>query len=184
MIADDPVGVTQWLIDQGYGVRQAEAIVDNQQAQNTGQTQQTDPYGNLPPEVREKLAKVDQFEPQMKRYETALGAMYQNIQQKEQEAEVQQATEQLETELSEAHKKHGDFDEYLVLLQMREGIPIDEAVQKVAGLVQNQVNQRAAPTAPRVMSARSLPPQHKSVSDMSDDERVNALAQMVQGTLG
>jgi DNA repair exonuclease SbcCD ATPase subunit len=184
MLSDDPTGVTQWLIEQGYGPQQA-AQASVQMQQNGVQPtvpQQQDPFANLPPEIQQKLQQLDQIQPQLKRYETALGALYQNLQQKDEAAEVAQATQTLEAELAEAHAKHGDFDEYLVLLQMREGIPMDQAIQKIGGLVQNQVNQRSAPNAPRVMSARSLPPQHKSVSDMSDDERVSALAQMVQGT--
>jgi hypothetical protein len=109
--------------------------------------------------------------------------MYQRQQQEAFEKETANELAKIDAGLAEAHKTHGNFDDILVLNLIKGGMNLEDAVTALMGTVQQGVNQRAAPQAPRVLSSTSLPPASKSVNDMTEDERRAGLIAMLEGAM-
>lgn len=175
MFSSDPHAVTAWMIEQGYGP-QTQAPVTQ-----PGAAPPEDPYAGLPDAVKLKLQEIDTLKQQGSRYETALGAMYQRLQQDEQEKATATELQRIETGFAEAKlpKEH----ELLVLNLMKGGMEMDAAIQAINGSIQSGINQTRSPQAPRVLSASSLPPQSKSVNEMTTDERRAGFVAMLEGAI-
>lgn len=174
MFASDPHAVTAWLLEQGYGPQVAAPPTPPPATQE-------DPFAGLPDIVKQKLQEMDSIKPQLQRYETALGAMYQRIQNDEQEKATAVELQKLEDQFAEV--KLSKDSELLVLNLMKGGMPFQDAVTAITSSVQQGINQKAAPAAPRVLSSSSLPPQTKSVNDMTTDERRAGLINMLEGVM-
>lgn len=174
MFANDPHAVTQWLIEQGYGPKQA------QPAQ-----QEQDPLANLDPAIAERLRKADEMQTEFERMRAAMGALYERTQNQEMQAEVARHEQEIEAGLNAARTQHGfsPQHEVAVLNLMKGGMEMDQAIQTIAGMIQTGINKGAAPSAPKTLRASSLPPTQKRVSDMTDDERVSGLAAMLGNVL-
>lgn len=171
--ASDPHSVATWLIENGYGP-QTQAPVTPAAG---------DPFEGLPDAVKQRLQEMDSIKPQLQRYETALGAMYQRIQQDEEEKATAAELSKIETGFADAKKTYGDFNEILVLNLMKGGMELEDAVKAITSSVQQGINQNASPKAPRVLSSHSLPPQAKNVNDMTEDERRAGLIAMLEGAM-
>jgi hypothetical protein len=179
LIAEDPRGATQWLIDNGFGPQQAAQTVANAQ-QNVAQGQPgqqgvvPQQAGGIPPEIQSELQN----------YKMALGAMYERFQQDQFQRETEKYQRDIESGLEAARAKHGPLPETLILHLMKGGMEMDEAVNAVVSQIQTGVNQSRAPSAPKVLSSASLPPQAgKSPAEMTDDERKASLAAALQGVM-
>ena len=172
LIAQDPQGATQWLISQGYGPQQAAQTVQNvQDQQQQSQQQQPD---TIPPAVEQEL----------NRYKTALGAMYERLNQDQLQRDTERYEREIEAGLEAARKQYPGIPETLILHLMKGGMEMDDAIQAVASQIQAGVNTRATPPAPKVLSSASLPPQAaKSPSEMTDDERKASLAAALSGVI-
>lgn len=169
LIAQDPQRATEWLMSQGFGPQQAQQAVQDQQ---TSQQQQQSP---IPPEIQQEL----------QRYQMALGAMNQRFEQDKFSRETERYQSEIEQGLAAAREAHPGIPETLILHLMKGGMEMPDAVDLIVAQVQAGVNQRSAPTAPKVLSSASLPPQAaKQPSEMSDDERKASLLSALQANMG
>lgn len=169
LIAQDPQRATEWLMSQGFGPKQAQEVVHDQQVQQ--QPQQS----NIPPEIQHEL----------QRYQMALGAMSQRFEQDKFTRETERYQSEIEQGLAAARQQHPGIPETLILHLMKGGMEMPDAITYIVEQVQAGVNQRSAPTAPKVLSSASLPPQAaKQPSEMSDDERKASLLAALQANMG
>jgi hypothetical protein len=175
LISEDPRGAARWLIENGYGPEQAVQAVQNAQAQ---QGQGAPTQQQAPPAIPEPI------QAELNQYKLALGAMYERFQQDQFQRETEKYQREIESGLEAARKQYPGIPETLVLHLMKGGMDMDQAVQTIASQIQTGVNATRAPSAPRVLSSASLPPQAgKSPADMTDDERKASLAAALSGAL-
>lgn len=180
LISSDPDTATRWLMSQGYGQQQAQQVVQNQQAQQ-GVPQQPGQPGQpgqqpewIPPAVQREL----------QRYQMALGAMNQRFENDQFTRETERYQSEIEAGLAAVKQEHPNIPEILILHLMKGGMDMDDAVTTIVEQIQTGVNQRSAPTAPKVLSSASLPPQAaKAPSEMTDDERKASLLAALQGAM-
>lgn len=186
LIASDPQTATQWMISQGYGPQQAAQAVQQEQVRqqqaNTPQQQPGQPQQpgadwqnpGIPPSIQREL----------QRYQMALGAMNQRFEQDQFTRETERYQGEIERGLAAVKQQYPQIPETMILHLMKGGMEMDDAVNLIVAQIQDGVNQRSAPQAPRVLSSASLPPQAaKQPSEMTDDERKASLLAALQGAI-
>jgi hypothetical protein len=173
LISQDPARATEWLIQQGYG------------PQGIQQPQQQPQQQFTPEQLNRPVPDVDpRVQAELQRYQMALGAMNQQLQQDKFNRETERYQNEIERGLEAVKQQHPGIPETMILHLMKGGMEMDEAVELIVAQVQAGVNQRSSPQAPRVLSSASLPPQAaKAPSEMTDDERKASLLAALQGAV-
>jgi hypothetical protein len=110
-----------------------------------------DPYGDLPPAVREKL---DNFESVQKQLDTITQWA---VSQQSQSAE-QQEDAALENLMTGLRTKHGDFDEHYVLSKMQAGQDPEDAIKDYNSFVERITTEAQRPKAPKILGSGSVVP--------------------------
>jgi hypothetical protein len=100
-------------------------------------------YNSLPPQLRKQIESLEQG------YGTL--AEYQLMQ--EQQRREAQEDQLLEQELGSLREKYGDFDEEWVLAKMVNGADTEDAVKSYHQWVDNQLQNRNRPKAPRLVGS-------------------------------
>lgn len=118
--------------------------------------------------------RIDQLEQGFRQLaETILGER-QQIQQREQEAQQDQA---LETELSGLRQTYGDFNENMVLALMLSGMTGEQAVQQYKSDIAAQLEASKRPPAPSVLSQGGLVASTQDVRKLSGADTRALVAQ-------
>lgn len=174
LISQDPNRAVEWLISQGYGPQGQPQQQQPQPQQQFTQEQLNRPVPDVDPRVQAEF----------NRYQMALGAMNQQLQQDKFNRETERYQSEIERGLEAVKQQHPQIPETMILHLMKGGMEMEEAVGLIVDQVQAGVNQQRAPSAPRVLSSASLPPQAaKPPSEMTDDERKASLLAALQGAV-
>lgn len=173
-VTTNPDEVAEFLISQGYGPKQAKAAAEAATGQSvSGNTPEQEQGFKLPPQIEEKLGKLDTFE-------RALLAMAQRFEAEDkarQEAELNQTLDAELNRIYTSHKIPKETEPWLLSL-LAQGVDGDTAAKQILGAIQAQVNQRAAAPAPNVLSGASLPGVQKPTTP---GDRENAIVQFLNG---
>lgn len=123
--------------------------------------------------------EVNPLDPRISQLERQNEIMAQHLLNNAKQAELAQAEAELDHELSEARKKHGDFDEKFVLAYMQNGYPADEAAK---AYMDWQASERAKFGAkPLIMGSGGGAPQFNTdVRKLDDKQTKNLVVQMLQ----
>jgi len=116
--------------------------------------------------------------PEIQRLQRAFGAMAQTLQQRDEQAAIAQAEQQIDRELAEAESKYGKFNRGYVLQLMRQGLNTDAAVQAWNNEVQQAIASQRQP--PRVVTASSAPPVAPGPLNSSEDRAAALMAALNQ----
>lgn len=157
-LLNDPHSVAELLIQNGFGPQQAAQMAQQvTQQQNPQQQIQQDPFQQMPDPIRQRFETVDQLKQQYQQMERAMGLIAQKFNEQDQMAQEQVADQQLDQLLGQMKQQFGDFDETYILTQLANGANPDQAIRNYQSFIQREVNKRAAPQAPQVISGSSLP---------------------------
>jgi vacuolar-type H+-ATPase subunit I/STV1 len=133
-IQEDPRSVYDSLATS-YGYNEAQ--------QNSGQGKPESDLSGLPPEIAEKLQRL----------EGGYDTMAQILLEKQKQDEANAADVELEKEFKQLRDKHGEFDENFVIAQMMQGLSGDDAVKAYQSLVDRVLTDRAKAPAPRLLGS-------------------------------
>lgn len=156
-LLNDPTSVAELLIQNGFGPQQAMQMAQQAQQQQP-QQQQPDYLQQMPEPIRQKFESVDRLNQQYSQMERAMGLIAQKFNEQDQQAQQYEADQQLDQLLGSMKQQFGDFDETYILTQLANGAGPDQAIKNYQGFIQREVNKRAAPQPPNVISGSSLPP--------------------------
>lgn len=160
-LIDNPEVIYNYLVSQGYGKQQAQAMTED--IMDSEGSQNTDP-------VNQKL----------KEYEQALEAMASWINSQDQASREAYEREALLSTLDQLEQQYGSYDRTWVLRAIASGSDPEEAVVDFHNLVQSVVNERARPAAPRVLSGAGLPPVNKpDLSNASSKDTKDYISKML-----
>lgn len=129
--------------------------------------------GNLSPEIQARFDEQQQLL-------TTLADLF--LQQKEAES-TQQEDQQLESFLADLHKKHGEFDDQYILLQIANDVDADQAVKNwtdMLGKYGTNTGGIRLPPPPPSLSGGTVPSGTKSVTDMDNKETQKLVASIMQ----
>lgn len=124
----------------------------------------------LPPELQQQLDNINSF----------MQAQALQAQQQQRLVQEQEQDRQLEQYLQLLHQEKGDFDEGYVLSRMAAGVDGATAVDQFNAMIAARVPAPQAPSAPPVLSGGSAPAGQKPITEASDKERKDLVAQMLQ----
>lgn len=160
-LIDNPEIIYDYLVSQGYGKQQAQAIAEEMTGDEGSQN--TDP-------VNQKLQE----------YERAIEAMASWINSQDQASREAYEREALLGTLDQLEQQYGSYDRTWVLRAIASGTDPEEAVQEFHSLVQSVVNERARPAAPKVLSGSGLPAISKpDLSNASSKDTKDYLTKML-----
>lgn len=93
-----------------------------------------------------------------------------------------EADKALDTALSAAREKHGNFDENYVLALVANGMDIDQAVEQYSSAINTALTERNRPPAPQVLGGAngSLPTNAVDITKLSQRETQNLVAEMAR----
>lgn len=156
------VGIMQMLNDNPQDVLQAlqEALAEeNTGSQGLGTGDEDFDFQGLPPQIQEKLAKVDQME-------QALQAVAQHILGQQEQTTQQQADQQLDQTLTQLHSEFGEFDEEYVLAKAyANGGDLAAAVTQYNAAIQKAMTgQQQMGKMPPILGGGGVVPQDNSQS--------------------
>jgi hypothetical protein len=137
-IQEDPRSVYDSLASS-YGY----AETQNNNQPNSGQGKPESDLSGLPPEVAEKLQRL----------EGGYDTMAQILLERQKQDEAHAADAELEKEFKQLKDKHGEFDENFVIAQMMQGLSGDDAVKAYQSLVDRVLTDRAKAPAPRLLGS-------------------------------
>lgn len=122
-------------------------------------------------------------DPRFDKMQEGLDLVAQVVLQDQQAKENARAESELDAELSDLRKKHGDFDENYVLSLMANDTSAEDAVAAYQNLTQNILKQNPRPFAPNVMGnsggGTGLPSQAIDPTKLGGKETRNLVAQML-----
>lgn len=114
--------------------------------QPTSQTQSADNALTLPPEVKAQLDKLQQGH----------DTMAQIILQKQQQEEDARHDQTLRNQMEDLKKQHGYFDEYTVLMRMKDGASPEEAIKGYQEMADRIMTEANRPKPPRLLGSGSV----------------------------
>lgn len=156
-LLNDPHSVAELLIQNGFGPAQAQQLAQQATQQQNPQQMQQDPFQQMPEPIRQRFEAVDRLNQQYSQMERAMGLIAQKFNEQDQMAQEQAGDQQLEQLLGQMKQQFGDFDETYILTQLANGANPDQAIRNYNAFIQREVNKRAAPQPPSVISGSSLP---------------------------
>ncbi len=113
-----------------------------QNVQNQGAQNNSGAGFELPDSVREQLNKL----------QTGQETMAQIILQKQQEEQQKLEDAQLQEQIADLKKQHGNFHEGFVLSQMHLGVSGEDAIKAYNSMIQEAMTERNRPQAPRLLA--------------------------------
>lgn len=117
--------------------------------------------------------------PDFQRYQQAVDAMAQIMQQQREQQQEQEEDARLEQELSQLKEQHGEFDDNFVIAQMLNGMEPEDAVKAYHSLVEN-IQSKQRPPGPRVLgTSGQIPNQDIDPKKLSSSDRRNYVAQLL-----
>ena len=162
-LIDDPQGVAEWLHQQGYTVKEANAAV--QQAVN-GQAQEEDPLLKHP-KFQELNQKID-------RYDRILGMLAEQNKTRAEQEEAEKADKELSDYMSAFPDKK--VPEKFILTYLNAGIIDPQRIaQEWNETIQGYTNDRHANQVPNIVGATSSPTPKQDPATMNTDQRQAAL---------
>lgn len=155
-IQRNPTEVLPWLAEQ-FGVNFGASAQQgaSQQAQGAGDQGQSDWTANLPPELVDKLSRLDQLE----QIATLTG---QTVLEQQQQQQLNEELALFDDHLKTLRSKYGDFDEEWVLTRIanRNELP-EDAVKAYQSFVQETVARAQQQRVPRLLSANGGMPSNQ-----------------------
>ncbi len=178
-LVSDPQGVVDYLYKE-HGYTPSELAAMQQQAQATGPGQQ-----QAEPQPWEPQLK--QYESRFQQYDRVLGGIAEYIKQQKEAAETQQYDKQVDDLLTQVKSVDKTIpDNYALTLMLQGRSPEQVAAQwkqEVQAALNAQRNGQPSP-APGLMGARSGGPVAQKATDMTDDQRRQALSAAVLQAFG
>lgn len=164
---NDPRSIVDWLFQNREDIEQLKDWQWNHQAPNPQEQAEKPPWLEHLNPVQEKVGQM----------EKVLALIAENLQSEQQSKAAAEADAALDRDIKQAQAKYGNFDIPTVLdIALSRRVSIDEAVQTFNGLAEQIMSQRAAKQAPITLGATSQPQLAKPATEMSGDERRQALA--------
>jgi hypothetical protein len=201
-------GITPDVLQQAYGV--FEAINNNPQevykilgesfgfANQTPQAQGLQPQipqqGQLNPQQQTpnqlsgdeyEIGQGGQYNPEVAKLQAMVDNMANIMLTQEKQRQEQYADQVLDSQLKEAHAKHGNFDEKFVLAYVNAGFKMDDAIAVYNNMRNDILTQHNRPSAPVVISGQGtgqLPSQQLDPTKLNKTETRGLVAEMIKAT--
>lgn len=174
-LLDQSPEVVYSVLKDMFGKDQADQIMDQQQ-----QEQEEEPD--------EWMQKFSPYQEQIERQGKMLESIAQILLNTQQQAQVNQENQELDSYLGNLRSKYWDFDEgteKTILSLMAAGLTGDQAVEQIKQIAQQQMQQSQQATAglPPVLSGGGTPPPDHDVTKLSNKDTKSLVESVVKAAM-